>query len=48
MAYKGHLPGGEVAGRDKISADNKTSVVSPNLLSASSPRGLFEIVSLSF
>lgn len=42
------VPGGEVAGRDRISADNRTLVVRPCLLSVSSPRGLFEIVSLSF
>ena len=37
-----------MAGRDRISADNSTLVVRPCLLSVSSPRGLFEIVSLSF
>ena len=37
-----------MAGRDRISADNSTLVVSPCLLSGSSVRGLFEMVSLSF
>ena len=42
------LPGGEVAGRDRISADNNTLAVRPCLFSEPSPRGLFEMVSLSF
>ena len=37
-----------MAGRERISADNSTLVVSPCLFSVSSPRGLFEMVSLSF